>query len=114
VTPNHVTGYLADCSDALAAMHRGQIRRDPWPAIEAFDRSAYPSELLESSAIQWAGRAQAEHGSVHQFTQVAHALCEARAPLEVLGAISRLITDEVRHAELCAAMAEACAPGVPV
>ena len=98
------------CSPPLAAMHRNQVRRDPWPEFEAFDHSAYPEALLQEAHENWAERARAEHGSVHQFTQVAHALCVARAPLEIQGALARLITDEVRHAELCARMAELCVP----
>jgi len=94
----------------LGAMHRAQIRRDPWPEFAAFDAEAYPLALRVEAAENWAARARAEHGSVHQFTQVSHALCVAQAPLELLGALARLITDEVRHAELCADMAEACQP----
>ena len=102
---------MADASrKPLAAMHRAQIRRDPWPDFAAFPRASYPEPLRREAAEHWAARARAEHGSVHQFTQVSHALCVAQAPLELLGALARLITDEVRHAELCVDMAEACQP----
>ncbi|MBC8071457.1 MAG: hypothetical protein IAG13_24230 [Deltaproteobacteria bacterium] len=101
---------LADVGSRLANIHRTQVHRDRWPEFEAFDREAYPLPLRRAAAVQWAGRARAEHGSVHQFTQISHALCNARAPLHVLGALARLITDEVRHAELCAKMAHACWP----
>jgi hypothetical protein len=47
---------------------------------------------------------------VHQFTALAYVLSEARAPLIVLGALARLITDEVRHAELCAEAAHRICP----
>ncbi|MBL4850351.1 MAG: hypothetical protein JKY65_32950 [Planctomycetes bacterium] len=99
-----------DCGDRLAAVHRTQIRREPWPDFEGFERERYPLELRREAAEQWAGRARAEHGSIHQFSQIAHALATARAPLVLLGALARLITDEVRHAELCFAMAVACEP----
>ena len=101
---------LAGAGDRLGAMHRAQIRRDPWPAFEAFARDDYPYELRRAAAVQWAGRARAEYGSVHQFTQVAHALTRARTALPLLGSLARLITDEVRHAEICADMALACDP----
>jgi len=101
---------LDACSGSLDAMHRGQIRRDPWPDFASFDRERYPAELRRTGAVQWAARARAEYGSVHQFTQVSHALTTARVALPLLGSLARLITDEVRHAEICAAMALACDP----
>ncbi|MCA8922196.1 MAG: hypothetical protein KDD82_10335, partial [Planctomycetes bacterium] len=95
---------------ALDAMHRAQVRRDPWPDVASFERARYPLELRRAAAVQWAARARAEYGSVHQFTQLAHTLATARVGLPLLGALARLITDEVRHAELCAALALACDP----
>jgi hypothetical protein len=101
---------LALASERLASMHRAQVHRDPWPDFASFDPSRHDVGLRRAAAVQWAGRARAEHGSIHQFTQLAHALANARAPLHVLGALARLATDEVRHAELCAEMALACWP----
>lgn len=100
---------LRSATERLGRMHRAQVHRDPWPSFEALgDR--YDGALRRAAALQWAGRARAEHGSVHQFTALGHALCNATVELPVLGALARLITDEVRHAELCAAMAHACWP----
>ncbi|HBP22382.1 MAG TPA: hypothetical protein DEA08_31950 [Planctomycetes bacterium] len=101
---------LGPAQGSLGAMHRAQVRRDPWPDFAAFERERYPAALRRAAAVQWAGRARAEYGSVHQFSQVTHALASARVALPLLGGLSRLITDEVRHAELCAAMALACDP----
>jgi hypothetical protein len=99
-----------DVGQRLAHVHAAQVHRDPWPDFAAFDRHAYDEALRRDAAVQWAGRARAEHGSIQQFTQLAHALCNARAPLHLQGALARLVTDEVRHAELCACMAHACWP----
>ncbi len=101
---------VAATTKKLGSMHKNQVHRDPWPDFEAFDPSRYPHELRRRAAWQWIARAQAEHGSVHQFSAVTHALCEARAPMELLGALARLITDEVRHVELCARAALAIFP----
>lgn len=101
---------LRATTSALGAMHRHQVHRDPWPDFDAFRTDDFPLELRRDAAWQWGGRAQAEHGSVHQFSAVARALTELRAPIELLGAIARLITDEVRHVELCARAAEALYP----
>ncbi len=108
--PTGAERMLATATERLGRMHRTQVHRDPWPEFSTFEVSRYDATLRRLAAVQWAGRARAEHGSVHQFTIVAHALCNARIALPVLGALARLITDEVRHAELCAEMALACWP----
>ncbi|MCA9706086.1 MAG: hypothetical protein KDK70_09585 [Myxococcales bacterium] len=108
--PTGAERMLATATERLARMHRAQVHRDPWPDFSAFDPERYDPVLRRAAAVQWAGRARAEHGSVHQFSIVAHTLCNARVPLHVLGALARLCTDEVRHAELCAEMALACWP----
>lgn len=94
----------------LGVIHRQQVHRDDWPDFGAFPRDRYPLALRKPAARQWMRRAREELGSVYEFTAVAHALAEARASIELLGALSRLVTDEVRHAELCGRMARACWP----
>ena len=101
---------VAPTTTRLGRMARNQIERDGWPDFGAFEASAYPESLRREAALQWAGRARAEHGSVHQFSALTYALCEARVGHELLGALARLITDEVRHVDLCARMALACDP----
>ena len=101
---------LRPASERLGRMHRSQVHRDPWPDFSTFETARYDVGLRRAAAVQWAGRARAEHGSVQQFTILAHALCNARIELHVLGALARLMTDEVRHAELCAEMGLAVWP----
>ena len=91
----------------LQSIGRTHLRRDPWPDFHAFDPQRYPMALRRRAARQWWRRAREEYGSISEFSQLAHALTRARAPIELLSALSRLITDEARHAHLCAAMAEA-------
>ncbi len=109
-TAPSVTSLLDETTARLRSMHKNQVHREPWPEPSTFDRSAYPEGLRRSAAVQWAGRARNEHGSVHQFSQLLHTFTRARVPGQILGALSRLITDEVRHAELCAATALAVHP----
>lgn len=101
---------LTPTTTKLGSMHRNQVHRAPWPDFDAFDVARYDVELRRHAAWHWIARAQAEHGSVHQFSAVTHALTEARAPVELLGALARLLTDEVRHVELCARAAKAFYP----
>lgn len=101
---------LAPAGDRLGGAHRKQVHRDPWPAFEQFDPKPWTLEQRRSAAIQWAGRARNEHGSVQQFGQLTQVLASACVELELLGVLARMITDEVRHAELCARMAVALWP----
>ena len=104
---------VAPATPRLARIHRAQVEREPWPDFAVFDRGRYDLALRREAAGEWARRAVAEHGSIHQFSALSHALCEARVGLELLGPLARLITDEVRHAELCARMALAIDPEGP-
>lgn len=101
---------LANVTVRLGSIHRAQVQRDGWPDFAGFDRARYDATMRRAAAVQWAGRARAEYGSVQQFSGLAHALANVRAPLQWQGALARLVTDEVRHAELCAQMAHACWP----
>jgi hypothetical protein len=101
---------LDEATARLATIHERQVHRDGWPDFDAFDREAYPREMRRASARQWMRRASEELGSVHEFTAVAHVLSRERAPVHLLGSLARLITDEVRHAELCGRMAASCYP----
>jgi hypothetical protein len=109
--PPGLAGMFAPAPRALVSAHQRQIARDPWPGWGAGLAQDYPRALREAAAIQWAGRAAAEHGSVHQFAGALQVACEARLPLAITGALARLITDEVRHAELCGQMALTLWPG---
>ena len=94
---------------ALAAIHRSQTHRAPWPDWPAH-LDHLPATLRRDAAVQWAARARNEHRSVHQFAALTSAATRARLPLEILGGLARLVTDEVRHAEVCARMALLCEP----
>ena len=101
---------LAPAGERLGGAHRHQVHRDPWPAFESFDPTAWTLEQRRTAAIQWAGRARNEHGSVQQFGQLTEVMASACVEIELLGVLARMITDEVRHAELCARMAVALWP----
>jgi hypothetical protein len=110
LAPTGCERMLAPSTTRLGRIHRAQVHRDPWPEFERFDPTPWPIEQRRAAAVQWAGRARAEYGSIQQFSGVAHVLTTACIELELLGSLARLITDEVRHAELCAAMALAVWP----
>ncbi|MCA9652183.1 MAG: hypothetical protein H6712_18715 [Myxococcales bacterium] len=106
--PSETTGterMLGEVGAPIGRAHRKQVHRDPWPDFAAFDPAPWPLPQRRRAAIQWAGRARNEHGSVQQFGQLTQVLASAQVELSLLGCLARMITDEVRHAELCARMA---------
>ncbi len=72
----------------------------------SFDESSFSAEQIENARFQWSHRAVAEYESTAQFAQLLHRLTLLGAPIEIIGAATRLATDECRHAELCAKLAE--------
>ena len=56
----------------------------------------------EAARIAWAGRVVDEYRSVVVFTELLGHLAAIEAPFAMLGAVHRLIGDELRHAKLCA------------
>lgn len=102
---------LAPSSARLSAMHVHHVHREPWPAFTEVDASGVDTAIVAHATREWASRARNEYGSVHQFAGLAQALAEARAPVTILGALTRLQTDEARHVELCAELARAYAGG---
>lgn len=75
----------------------------PW---HRFDPSPLSDVSRESHRRAWAARAESEYRSMVVFGEILARLPEAGIALEVSTALTRLIHDEARHTELCAAMAE--------
>jgi hypothetical protein len=101
---------LEPTTETIGRMHRKQIDRGQPVEWERFDLQRYldagQHELVERARREWAHRAVAEYMSTAQFSQLLHRLTRLGAPLELIGAATRLPVDECRHAELCAKMAE--------
>lgn len=75
----------------------------PWHASTAMQLSEPERALL---AETWLRRAAAEYFAISRFSEFATELVAAMAPADVLSLCLRIGIDEVRHAELCARMAE--------
>lgn len=103
--PQHLKAMFTGATRSLEAISRSQLHRTPWPDWGDFDPRRYDPALRRAAAAQWSGRAVNEHSSIHQFSTVTQVVCEARLPLSMSGGLARLITDEVRHAELCGRLA---------
>ena len=86
--------------EAIVRPRRGRI------AWESFDRRQWPPDVLAAAGADWRERARTEYFSLAGFTLLASQLQLLGAPLDWAGAFARMIADEVRHAEICARMAE--------
>lgn len=106
-TPGAFPIDLSTTTELIERFHRTLMDRRNRPDWEAFDPSVYPEDMVHHARVQWAGRAVAEYQSTAQFGQLLHRLTLVGAPVELIGAATRLAQDECRHAELCARMADA-------
>ena len=79
-----------------------------------FERSRYAPELLARVAAGWRRMAEDERRSVERAAHVAADLAALQAPPALLAAAARIIADEVRHLDVCTAVAEGVAPALPV
>jgi hypothetical protein len=78
----------------------GSSRLPPDPSIDELDAG-----MRERLGRQWASRARAELRVAGVFTVVSHDLLEQGADPAMLRIAARAVSDEVRHAELCRALA---------
>jgi hypothetical protein len=74
----------------------------PWGTI---DVSEYPSLVLEAARATWTQSCLTEYRAVAAFSEVLRALCEAKAPLDIIGMASSFVADEAVHVELASRMA---------
>lgn len=83
-------------------MERG-YRQPPWEKLRPDD---FTPEQIEAARFAWASRASSEYRSLIVFGELIARFGEMNLPLEVTSAASRLLTDEARHTELCAKLAD--------
>lgn len=69
------------------------------------------TEQRQRLSLEWLRSAQGEHASVASFARHALSLLGVGAPPRLLRAVQRAGEDEVRHAEICFALAQAYCPG---
>jgi hypothetical protein len=82
----------------------------PWGTL---DTSAYPPQVVAAARATWTESAYTEYRAVAAFSEVLGALCETKAPLDLIGMASSFVADEVVHVELCSRVAMELGGGVP-
>lgn len=72
--------------------------------IQGLDIAAIPGDLLGLARATWRQRASSEFRSIQIMIRFLSEIVGAGEPLDVYSGAVDLITDEIRHAELCAAV----------
>jgi len=105
--------YLVDDQPRVAAARRGAV--DGWSPAELHRPEIGSLTATERAtlAAAWTADALLEHASVASFARFSLALLAAGAPAELVALAHRAALDEIRHAQLCFALATAYA-GEPV
>ena len=80
------------------------------PDVEAFawgsiDPSQYPTNWINAAKQAWSRAALQEYRTGAACCQCLQVLIEAQAPIDLIVLLSRFVTDEMVHAELCARLA---------
>ena len=81
--------------------------RDGVPDWSSFQAHAYDAALVAEAASHWHGRAHTEFRSFTHFSRLLVGLQTIGAPLDWCGAMARMVSDELRHTDLCLRMSEA-------
>lgn len=76
-------------------------------ALRAFDRERFDAKVLERAASEWAIRAQNEHASIASFGRFSLGLLGVGAPADLLELSHRAALDEIVHAKMSFAIANA-------
>ncbi len=92
----------------FATLHRGfmELGHEP-PPWHLLRPGEYGVGDVDVARRAWASRAVAEYRSMVVFGELIARFPAMGLPLEVTSAASRLLTDEARHTELCARVADA-------
>lgn len=76
-----------------------------WNELRELERQSFEPGLASRLARAWAARAQAEHASIASFSRFSLQLLAVGAPPELLESAHRAALDEIRHAQICFALA---------
>lgn len=81
---------------------RPEVEQMPW---ESFEVSLYAEDVRVAARSAWTRAAFQEHRTAVACAATLRALCEARAPVDLVALATRFPLDEMVHVELCARMA---------
>jgi hypothetical protein len=88
---------------------RPEVEDLPWATI---DTSEFAPRAVERARLAWTEVAINEYRAAAWFTEVVHALLDAKAPLDLIGMASDFLADECSHVEMASRLAMALGGGV--
>ena len=83
----------------------------PWTSFRPDD---YDAALLARGRLGWTENAFNEYCTGAAMGQVVQSLCEASAPLDLIGLAGSFVIDEMVHVELCSRVAMLLGGGAPI
>jgi hypothetical protein len=94
---------VRESGSKLVGLHK-KLMAGQWGDIDwrGFDRGTFSPESLRYSAEAWRRRLADEYRSATVFSQFQSFLLLTNLPVDILGCVSRVVQDEVRHVQLCA------------
>ena len=93
-------------STPLARQHELRLEKDrrrpviPWAS---FRRTSYPKAALDLAFNAQLALAAGEYGAVDLFARIASAMALGGAPFDLVAEASRIVNDEIRHADTATA-----------
>lgn len=92
---------------AFAGAHERFTYADAEPIdFGAFRREAYEPRQLARGRRSFVLRFLDEQRSLLAFSELLAEMCEAGAPVDVIGSLTRVVRDEARHVEICGQIVE--------
>ncbi len=88
---------------------RPEVEDLPWAKI---DTSEFAPQAVGRARLAWTEVAINEYRAAAWFTEVVHALLDAKAPLDLIGMASDFLADECSHVEMASRLAMALGGGV--
>lgn len=83
-------------------------------SLPAPDLDGYGADHVAIAARAWTLRAEEEYRSAAVFAEIVAGCLDTGAPVDVVGAIARIVEDEVAHAALCLDLAARLGAPAPV
>jgi hypothetical protein len=95
----------------LARQHELRLEKDrrrPVIPFASFRRETYPKPALDLAFNAQLALAAGEYSAVDLFARIASAMSLVGAPFDLVAEVSRIVSDEIRHADYCYRMAALC------
>jgi hypothetical protein len=101
---------------ALGSSGERYFEQSAWRRLDDLPRpdlAGFEEGQVRFASRAWTMRGQQEHRSANVFAEATSLLVDTGAPLDVVSALTRVVSDELSHTELCVRMTRAFATDPP-